>query len=133
MLSRLTLSNRQENLGVLVDFVRDWGKEQGLPVVRRNNLEQAASGIFQHLVTHAYSPDQPGSIIITLDDKGPRLRLIFEDDAPPHNPTGFNATPDTPSSLPPNPNLISVRHLADSLIYYRTADRKNRLVVFLTM
>jgi anti-sigma regulatory factor (Ser/Thr protein kinase) len=130
MLSRLTVSNRRENLKILLDFVRRWGNDHGLSTLRRDSLEQAASGIFRHLVNHAYAPNQPGSIAVVLEDKGARLRLLFEDDAPPHNPTGFNAlAPGTGSG----PNLNGVRPLADGLIYYRTADRKNRLVVFLTM
>jgi anti-sigma regulatory factor (Ser/Thr protein kinase) len=133
MSSRLMISNRQENIGVLVNFVRQWGQEHGLSAARRDTLEQAVSGIFRHLVSHVYEPEQPGSIAVILEEKGPRLRLMFEDDAPAHNPTGFNSLqPDGPY---PNPgsNLLSVRPLADSLIYYRTTDKKNRLVVFLTM
>jgi anti-sigma regulatory factor (Ser/Thr protein kinase) len=133
MLSRLTVSNRQENVKVLVDFVQQWGKDHGLTTARRSTLEQAVSGIFRHLVAHAYEPGQPGSIVLVLENKGPRLRLMFEDDAPPHNPTGFNSHTPGASYLSTGPNLTSVRPLADSLIYYRTTDRKNRLVVFLTM
>jgi anti-sigma regulatory factor (Ser/Thr protein kinase) len=133
MSSRLTVSNRQENVKVLVDFVQKWGQERGLAAARRDTLEQAVSGIFQHLVSHAYEPEQPGSIAMILEEKGARLRLMFEDDAPAHNPTGFNSLqPDSPCSNS-GPNLLGVRRLADSLIYYRTTDRKNRLVVFLTM
>ncbi len=130
MVSRLTVSNRQENRKILLDFVRKWGEEHGLSPSRRDTLEQAVSGVFQHLVTHAYGPDQPGSIVVVLEDKGPRLRLMFEDDAPPHNPTGYNAFA---PGMAITPNLNSVRGLADGLIYYRTSDQKNRLVVFLTM
>ncbi len=133
MASRLTVSNRQENEKVLVDFVHQWSGERGLAAARRKTLEQAVSGIFRHLVSHAYEPGQPGSIAMMLEEKGPRLRLMFEDDAPAHNPTGFNSHhPGAPGSNPV-PNLLSVRPLADSLIYYRTTDQKNRLVVFLTM
>jgi|UniRef100_A0A7C3SJC3 anti-sigma regulatory factor (Ser/Thr protein kinase) len=130
MVSRLAVSNRQENQRILLEFVRKWGEDHGLSPSRRDTLEQAVSGVFQHLVTHAYQPGQPGSVVVVLEDKGPRLRLMFEDDAPPHNPTGFNAIVPGASA---NPNLIGVRRLADGLIYYRTADQKNRLVLFLTM
>lgn len=130
MVSRLTVSNRPENKKILLDFVRKWGVERGLSGSRQDTLEQAVSGVFQHLVSHAYAPNQPGSIVVSLEDKGPRLRLMFEDDAPPHNPTGFNAW--APGAAV-NPNLTGVRRLADGLIYYRTTDQKNRLVVFLTM
>jgi anti-sigma regulatory factor (Ser/Thr protein kinase) len=133
MSSRLTVSNRQNNVKVLVDFVQQWGQERGLSSSRRDTLERAVCGIFQHLVSHAYEPEQPGSIAIVLEEKGSRLRLMFEDDAPPHNPTGFNSLQPGAPSLSSGPNLLSVRPLADSLIYYRTTDRKNRLVVFLTM
>lgn len=133
MSSRLTVSNRQENVKVLVDFVHKWSQERGLAPGRRDTLEQAVSGIFRHLISHAYEPEQPGSIAMILEEKGPRLRLMFEDDAPAHNPTGFTSLqPGSPGS-DSGPNLLNVRPLADSLIYYRTTDRKNRLVVFLTM
>lgn len=130
MSSRLTVSNRQENIKVLQDFIRQWGNDHGLSTSRRDTLEEAAAGIFQHLVTHAYEPDQPGSIVVMLEDKKPRLRLMFEDDAPPHDPTGLNPLS---QGVCPGPNLTGVRRLADGLIYYRTTDKKNRLVVFLTM
>ena len=133
MASRLTVSTRQESLKVLADFVQQWGQDHGLSAARRDTLKQAVSGIFRHLVSHAYEPGQPGSIAVLLEEKGPRLRLMFEDDAPAHNPTSFaSSQPESPYANP-GPNLLSVRPLADSLIYYRTTDQKNRLVVFLTM
>ena len=49
-----------------------------------------AREIFLHLVAHAYASGQPGSITIIMEERGPRLRLMFEDDAPPHNPTVMN-------------------------------------------
>ncbi len=132
MVSRLTLSNRKENLKLLLDFIHKWAKDLRLPPSRRSNLELAAEEIFRHLVSHSYRPGQPGSIAITLEEKGPRLRLIFEDDAPPHDPTSLIRPaaqgPDPPGGASP---LSRVHQLAESLIYYRTADRKNRLVVFL--
>jgi hypothetical protein len=55
---------------------------------------------------------------------------MFEDDAAPHNPSNL------PASDGPAPTGYSLdnglQHLAESLVYYRTADRKNRMVVFLT-
>jgi anti-sigma regulatory factor (Ser/Thr protein kinase) len=132
MAAWLTLSNRQENLNLLLDYVRNWARDRGLSPNRRRSLEKAAEEIFRHLVSHAYRPDQPGSIAISLEEKGPRLRLIFEDDAAPHNPSSLSGLP-APGG--PDPTSCSfyngLQQLAESLIYYRTADRKNRLVVFL--
>ncbi len=130
--SRLTLTNRPENLRLLQDFIGQWSKDRGLPAARLRSLELAAQRIFQHLVDHAYQPGEPGSIAVDLEEKGPRLRLMFEDDAvpqnspetPPGNPGGIASPVDTP-------HLNSLQRLAESLIYYRTTDGKNRLVVFL--
>jgi anti-sigma regulatory factor (Ser/Thr protein kinase) len=132
MISRLTLTNRQENLKLLVDFIQKWGQDRGLSASRRADLAQATGAIFRHLVTQAYRPDQPGSIAIILEEKGPRLRLIFEDDAPPHDPTSL-IRPAVQGPEPPGgaSHLSRVHQLAESLIYYRTPDSKNRLVVFL--
>jgi hypothetical protein len=53
---------------------------------------------------------------------------MFEDDAAPHDP----------SSLPDGSALAAccldngLQQLAESLVYFRTADRKNRIIVFLT-
>ncbi len=119
---RLTLSNRPENLKPLMKFVRKWAEDRGLSMNRRCSLEKAVEDIFRHLVTYAYQPDQPGSIAISLEERGPRLRLMFEDDAAPHNP----------SSIPDGSALSACRldnglqQLAESLVYFRTADRKNR-------
>ena len=119
---RLTLSNRPENQKPLMKFVRKWAEDRGLSMNRRCSLEKAVEDIFRHLVTYAYQPDQPGSIAISLEERGPRLRLMFEDDAAPHNP----------SSLPNGSALSACRldnglqQLAESLVYFRTADRKNR-------
>jgi Histidine kinase-like ATPase domain len=126
--SRLTLSNRPENLKPLMQYVQKWAEDRGLSMNRRCSLEKAAEDIFRHLVTYAYQPDQPGSIAISLEERGPRLRLMFEDDAAPHNP----------SSLPDGSALGAccldngLQQLAESLVYFRTADRKNRIIVFLT-
>jgi hypothetical protein len=124
---RLTLGNRPENLKRLMKYVRKWAEDRGLSPNRRCSLEKAVEDIFRHLVTYAYQPGQPGSIAISLEERGPRLRLMFEDDASPHNS----------SSLPDGPALSACRldnglqQLAESLVYFRTADRKNRLIVFL--
>jgi hypothetical protein len=135
MESRLTLSNRWENLKLLRDFIQGWAKKRGLPKARRESLDKAAAGIFHYLVNRVYPPGQPGSITIVLEDKGLRTRLLFEDDAPAYSPAGINSG--KADRLSPKPgqeaDLEAVRQLADSLIYYRTADQKNRLVVFLTM
>lgn len=128
----LTLSNRQENLKLLLDYVRKWAQEHNIPAQRQTSLEKAAEEIFRHLVTHVYRPDQPGSIAVSLEEKGPRLRLIFEDDAAPHHTSSLSGLP-----APDNPDPAScvlyngLQELAESVVYYRTADRKNRMLVFL--
>jgi hypothetical protein len=125
---RLTLGNRLANLKPLMNYVRKWAEDRGLSPNRRCSLEKVVEDIFRHLVTYAYQPGQPGSIAISLEERGPRLRLMFEDDAAPRNP----------NTLPDGPVLSSccldngVQQLAESLVYFRTADRKNRLIVFLT-
>jgi len=132
MNSRLILSNRRENVNLLLEYVRKWAGDRGLPANRRRSLEKAAKEIFRHLITHAYRPGQPGVIALALEQKGPRLRLMFEDDAAPHNPAGLSSPP-APGD-PPQGNCDfynGLQQLAESLVYYRTADRKNRLVVFL--
>jgi anti-sigma regulatory factor (Ser/Thr protein kinase) len=129
--SRLTLSNRPENLRLLKDFLREWASNRGLPTKRWTTLQQVAEEIFLNLI-QAYRADQPGSIAITLEEKGARVRLMFEDDAPPYDPASLSALG---SANPPHPpgNLSRLRQASDSLVYYRTADRKNRLVVFLNL
>jgi anti-sigma regulatory factor (Ser/Thr protein kinase) len=133
MTSWLTLSNRQENLKLLLNYIRKWAREHSLPLNRQQSLEKATEEIFRHLVNHAYRPDQPGSISVSLEEKGPRLRLTFEDDAAPHHASSITGLP-----APGNPDPAScllyngLQQLAESVVYYRTADRKNRMVVFLT-
>ncbi len=133
MNSWLTLSNRAENLKVLMDYVRKWARDRGLSASRRHSLEKASEEIFRHLVTHAYQPDRPGSIAISLEERGARLRLTFEDDAPPPNLSSLSGltAPDSPD-LAGSSFYNGLQQLTESLIYYRTADRKNRMVVFLT-
>lgn len=135
MASRLTISNRPESQALLTEFIQKWAKERGLAAARRAGLERTAREIFQHLVTHAYASGQPGAITLMMEDSGARLRLMFEDDAPPHNPTVFNG----PQNSGPNHQASGNSRpkqappLVESLIYYRTPDRKNRLVVFLNL
>jgi hypothetical protein len=128
MNSRLTLSNRPENLKPLMKYVQNWAEDRSLSPNRRDSLEKAAEDIFRHLVAYAYLPDQPGSIAISLEERGSRLRLMFEDDAAPRNPSSFPDVPALNGNRPDN----SLGQLAESLVYFRTADRKNRLIVFLT-
>jgi anti-sigma regulatory factor (Ser/Thr protein kinase) len=127
--SWLTLSNRPENLKLLLDYVRQWAKDRGLSPNRRRSLEKAVAEIFHHLVTYAYQPHQPGSIAISLEERGPRLRLMFEDDAAPYQPGSLPA----PVGLAPTVRSLDngLQQLVESLVYYRTADRKNRMVFFL--
>lgn len=134
MPSRLTLSNRQENLKLLMDFIRQWARDHRVASSRRSNLELAAEEIFLHLVTRIYRPGQPGSIAVTLEEKGPRLRLIFEDDAAGLTPGGLNLPQPQGAQAPScnSPYLNGVLKVAESIVYYRTADRKNRLVVFIS-
>ncbi len=94
------------------------------------SLEKVVEDIFRHLVTYAYQPDQPGSIAISLEERGPRLRLMFEDDAAPHNPSSLPAPDESALSACRLDN--GLQQLAESLVYFRTADRKNRMIVFLT-
>jgi hypothetical protein len=128
MNSRLTLSNRPENLNTLTEYARKWAEDRGLSPNRRCSLEKVVGDIFRHLVTYAYLPDQPGSIAISLEERGSRLRLMFEDDANPHNSTSLPDVPALSGCRPDN----SLEQQAESLVYFRTADRKNRLIVFLT-
>jgi anti-sigma regulatory factor (Ser/Thr protein kinase) len=130
MSSRLTLSNRPENLRLLKDFLKEWASNRGLPTKHGDILEQVAEEIFLNLI-QAYGADQPGSIAITLEDKGARVRLMFEDDAPPYDPNYFSALSGADGSPGRAVILSRLRQASDSLVYYRTADRKNRLVVFL--
>jgi anti-sigma regulatory factor (Ser/Thr protein kinase) len=131
--SWLTLSNRQENLKLLMNYVLKWAQEHRLPPNRQRSLEKAAEEIFRHLVNHAYRPDQPGSIAVSLEEMGPRLRLTFEDDAAPHHAGSLIGLP-APGNPDPASNLLynGLQQLAESVVYYRTPDRKNRMVVFLT-
>ena len=96
MVSRLTLSNRPENLKALREFLRDWGKQQGLSRSRSKSLEKAASEIFHFIIKRVYRPGVPGSLTVMLEDTGVRLRLVFEDDGPP-----YDAPPWPPSLLMP--------------------------------
>ena len=101
--SRLTLTNRPENLRLLEDFISQWSKDRGLPAARLRSLELAAKRIFRHLVDHAYQPGEPGSIAVELEEKGPRLRLMFGDDAVPNirlnlGPFSSNSTAMEPGS-----------------------------------
>jgi anti-sigma regulatory factor (Ser/Thr protein kinase) len=130
--SRLTLTNRPENLRLLLEFVQKWARERSLPADRLQSLEVAAGKIFRHVVDYAYQPGEPGSITVALAEKGPRLRMMFEDDAGAYGPP--ESRPGNPKAGDPHnpaPHLNGLQRLAESLIYYRTADRKNRLVVFL--
>jgi anti-sigma regulatory factor (Ser/Thr protein kinase) len=113
--SRLTLTNRPENLRLLLDFIQRWSRDRSLPPARLDSLELVAGKIFRHLVDHAYQPGEPGSIAVALEEKGPRLRLMFEDDARPPTPLLNPKAADPPSP----PHLNGLQHLAESLIYYR--------------
>ena len=130
--SRLLLSNRPENLRLLLDFVQKWARERNLSADRLQSLEVAAGKIFRHLVDYAYQPGEPGSITVALAEKGPRLQLMFEDGAGPSVlPESSPGNPKAGEPHNPAPHLNGLPRSVESLIYYRTADRKNQLVVFL--
>ncbi len=132
--STITLSNRRENLRPLLDFVHHWAQERNLSPARQSSLELAVRKVFRQLLSHAYPQGQPGSIAVALEEQGPRVRLIFEDDAPPHNLLSYQGVTDPGNQNRTNadPDLGQLQQLADSLIYCRTPDRKNRLVIFIS-
>ena len=132
MVSRLTLSNRPENLKVLRAFLRTWGQQRGLARSRLKSLEKAATEIFYFIINRVYHPGVPGSMSVILEDKGVRLRLVFEDDGPPYDAATLNALSPNAHSASPGRNLSRLKEWSDSLVYYRTADHKNRLVTFYT-
>ncbi len=127
--ARLVLRSRPESLPVLREFIRRWGTDRGLSLGRQERLEQAAAGVFQHLVGEGYGAERHGAIAVCLEDRHPQLRLVFEDDAPPFNPAGFRGLSlvTVPGGGTPGDGAASP--LADSLIYYRTEDHKNRVVL----
>jgi anti-sigma regulatory factor (Ser/Thr protein kinase) len=133
MLNRLTLSNRPENVKPLQEFLRKWGKQRGLARGRVRSLEKAAKEIFQFIITNVYAPGVPGSMAITVEEKGARLRLVFEDDGPPYDAATLDAL--SPNALPSSSglNLSRSKEWTDSVVYYRTVDHKNRLVTFYTL
>ncbi len=130
--SRLVLSTRPENLELLRGHIRRWSREHQLPPAQEQHLEQAAASIFLYLVEEAYGPNRPGSISISLEDRGTRLRLVFEDDAPPFHHSGCNGYPATLSATVPAALARSLPQI-DSLVYFRTEDHKNRFVVVVSL
>ncbi len=133
MPDRFTLSNRPENVKLLQKFLRGWGQQRGLSRGRRQGLQKAATEIFHYIVTRVYPLGVPGSIAITLEEKGARLRLVFEDDGPPYDAATLDTLSPNSLSPPAGPDLSSLKKWTESIIYYRTADRRNRLVAFLTL
>jgi anti-sigma regulatory factor (Ser/Thr protein kinase) len=133
MPDQLTLSNRPENLKPLQEFLRNWGRQRGLTKGRIKGLEKAASAIFRFIITRVYPPGLPGSLAVTLEEKGARLRLVFEDDGPPFDAATLDAlSPNAPPS-PSGVNLSRLQEWSESVVYYRTPDQKNRLVTFYTL
>ena len=133
MVSRLTLSNRPENLKALREFLRTWGQQRGLAKSRIKSLEKAAAEIFHFIIKKVYRPGVPGSMGVILEDKGVRLRMVFEDDGPPYDAATLDALSPNAHPTPSGPHLSRLREWSDSLVYYRTADNKNRLVTFYTL
>jgi|UniRef100_A0A7C3UZ87 anti-sigma regulatory factor (Ser/Thr protein kinase) len=133
MASRLTLSNRRENLNVLKAFLRTWGRQRGLASGKIKSLEEAAAEIFQFILTRVYPPGLPGSISIELEEKGVRLRMVFEDDGPPYDAAAMEALCPPTGGSSAGLNLPQHTEWIDSVVYYRTADQKNRLVTFYSL
>ena len=103
------------------------------PGSRIKGLEKAASDIFRFIITRVYPPGLPGSLAVTLEEKGARLRLVFEDDGPPFDAATLDAlSPDTPPSAS-GLDLSRLKEWSESVVYYRTPDEKNRLVTFYTL
>ncbi|RLA90760.1 MAG: ATP-binding protein [Deltaproteobacteria bacterium] len=134
MAMSLSLSNRPENLARLNQALASQAREWCLPERSRAHLELVAEELFVNIVNHGYEPGQPGRIDISLEQQGPRLRLIIEDDARPFNPL-HDYCPQTDQNLESRPigglGICLVRRLAESIVYYQTADNRNRLIVYL--
>lgn len=130
----LTVSNRPDNLALIQRLVSEQSREWELSARAQAHLELVAEELFTNVVNYGYNPGDSGQIAVFLDRQGPRIRLILEDDARPFDPTR-----EYPSSndldLENRPigglGLCLIRRLAESIVYYRTADNKNRIVVYL--
>jgi anti-sigma regulatory factor (Ser/Thr protein kinase) len=133
MPNQLTRSNRPENVKLLQEFLRKWGRQRGLAKGRIKGLEKAASDIFRFIITRVYPPGLPGSLAITLEEKGTRLRLVFEDNGPPFDAATLDALSSNASPSTSGLDLSRLKEWSESMIYYRTPDQKNRLVTFFTL
>ncbi|MBW1917876.1 MAG: ATP-binding protein [Deltaproteobacteria bacterium] len=132
----LSLSNRPENLALLNEALQAQALEWGLSERSLAHLELIGEELFINIVNHGYEPGQSGQIDVTVEQQGPRLRLIMEDDARPFDLL-LNYYPPEDLDLESRPigglGICLVRRLAESIVYYRTADNKNRLVVYLPL
>lgn len=132
----LTLSNRLDHLVLLKQVLADQAQEWGLSERSRAHLELVAEELFVNTVNYGYNPGQSGQIQITLDLQGSWLRLSIEDDARPFDPTQeFPLAEDLDLTHRPlgGLGLVLVRRLAQSLTYTRTADNRNRAVIYLPL
>ncbi|MGQ9689035.1 MAG: hypothetical protein ACUVXF_09650 [Desulfobaccales bacterium] len=133
MVNRFTLSNRPQNVKALQEFLCAWGEQRGLARNRLKILEKAAARIFQFILTQVYPPGRPGSVAVEVEERGVRTRLVFEDDGPPYGQAALEALSLNALPAGPGPSLSWLRDHTDSVVYYRTVDQKNRLVIFLTL
>lgn len=132
MVDRLTLSNRPENAKTLQEFVRAWGRQRGWNRTRLKLLEKAAGKIFLFLLQQGYPAGQPGSVTVGLEEREVRTRLVFEDDGQPYRLETLDAFSQLPGERPSGINLGWLKDYLDSLVYCRTPEQKNHLVLFLT-
>ncbi|MFP3868079.1 MAG: ATP-binding protein [Desulfobacteraceae bacterium] len=132
----LSLSNQPENLELLNEALQAQASAWGLSERALAHLELVAEELFINIVKHGYEPGQTGRIDVTLEQQGPRLRLIMEDDGRPFDPL-LDYYPSEDPDLESRPvgglGICLVRRLAESIVYYRTADDRNRLVVYLPL
>jgi len=124
--ARRTVPAEASQLGVLHEFLQEFGAAAGLGPARIQSLELALEEIFLNVVMHGSQPGTSPRVEVSLALDADTVTMTVEDDGPPFDPLSL-PPPELHLSLEERRvgglGVFLVRQMMDSVDYARVAGR----------
>lgn len=123
-MAKIILPAKMENLGKLLDFVRENATKSGLTKKDATQIIVAAEEGIINIINYAY-PGGDGEVSVICEDTGDKFAIILEDQGIPFDPLSL---PEPDVELPIEDRTIGglgifmIKNIMDNVIYEREDD-----------
>jgi serine/threonine-protein kinase RsbW len=112
---------RKEQLGAIRAFLDAYCRRQGLAPESNVRLNVVLEELFTNTVLHGHGHPSALPVWVALAADGERVRVTYEDCAPPFNPLAFSAEPGLSAQVERRPvgglGVVLARELSSGLEY----------------